>query len=237
MEGWTPTATPRLRVRERRIMRVPPPSACSATTSPPFDSATCRTIASPSPEPGVQQARTRRGRRGSRRSIGRSSSAMPAVHTDHRRVPSRRSTSTAPAGWAPLRGVLEQVVDVPLDRRRHAVDEGLVEFVRELDAGSVALRPLTTAAVTWSSRTSSGSRVCCPPARARSARRSASSSLRSLDDVRELPLPLFRGHVGRPRAPRCSCAGSSAASAARASRRPRAAAARAQTPPAPRASC
>ena len=33
-------------------MRVPPPSACSATTSPPCDSATWRTIASPRPEPG-----------------------------------------------------------------------------------------------------------------------------------------------------------------------------------------
>ena len=35
------------------VIRVPPPSACSATTFPPCVSATCRTIASPSPDPGM----------------------------------------------------------------------------------------------------------------------------------------------------------------------------------------
>lgn len=40
----------------RRLMRVPPPSAASARTSPPWAKATWRTIASPSPDPGMPRA-------------------------------------------------------------------------------------------------------------------------------------------------------------------------------------
>lgn len=48
-------ATRSARASERRI-RVPPPGARSALTRPPCWSATCRTIASPSPEPGRPRA-------------------------------------------------------------------------------------------------------------------------------------------------------------------------------------
>ena len=42
--------------RSRSVIRVPPPAARSATTSPPWVSATWRTIASPRPDPGMPRA-------------------------------------------------------------------------------------------------------------------------------------------------------------------------------------
>ena len=179
-------------------MRVPPPSACSATTSPPCDSATWRTIASPSPEPGMP---------------ARGAGAIEAVEDvgqvlvgDARTVVSHRQPSVAhrdldlAAGRAPLRRVVEQV------RRPHArASRGRPG--RSPARGRRCRRPRGGSAGRARPRPRRGGRAERPPARrssappapARSAPRSRSSSHRAAPrrpraDARDPP----EGACGRP---------------------------------------
>ena len=98
--GHGVTEAPRLTVGSSRTNSAPPPGALAAWTLPPCCSATWRTIASPSPEPG-RRARRRRGRSGRRRAAGRSGStpgpwsrtrSAPAVHRAPRPAAGRAST-------------------------------------------------------------------------------------------------------------------------------------------------
>ena len=125
---------------QRRRISVPPPGAGSALIAPPCCAATCRTIARPSPEPGVRGPR-RRGRSGRRRAAG------PRRRCRARgRGPSARSPCSAdldgPFGRAVLDGVVDQVVDGALQPRRHARHDRGPSASSKGDRGERACAPL-----------------------------------------------------------------------------------------------
>ena len=106
-------------------MRVPPPSAASATTWPPCDSATCRTIARPSPEPGQPARRARAVE--AVEDVREVLLVDPGAVVAHHDLPVFDGDLDLAVGRAPLGGVVEEVRDRPLDARRNAVDERLLE--------------------------------------------------------------------------------------------------------------
>ena len=161
-------------------MSVPPPSARSATTLPPCDSATWRTIASPSPEPGRPRA--------ARRAVEAVEDVREVLVGDPRAVVAhgdlavaRPSTSTCPPGGLHFAALSSRFDDRALDRGRRrrgrATPRGRS---RTSTAGRLRRARSTASAATRSSRTSSGPR----PARC-SSRASSTSS------------PIERRHLAR----------------------------------------
>ena len=207
---------------------VPPPSARSARTVPPWASATCCTIARSGPDPAVPRP-SAPGRSG-RRPSGRSSSAIPGpwsrtVTSPFR--PPRRGDLAAPAGS--IRRVVEQI---PTARSSALGPPRTSDWggpVVKSTPGLFRFARSTASAATRSRRTSSEA----PAGPRRAPARQLGDERRHLASARRGRRAGARARrwiaVVRVRAPRCSFAGWSAACAARARRRRRAGAGRRPT--------
>ena len=117
-------------------MRVPPPSARSTTTWPPWVSATWRDDREA--EAGARLAASRAGAVEAVEDEGQVLFVDSGAVVAHGDLAVADADLDLAARRAPLRGVVEQVRDGALDRRGAPVDERLLEVRRECDAGPVA---------------------------------------------------------------------------------------------------
>ena len=154
-------------------MSVPPPAAASAVTLPPCWTATWRTIARPSPEPGL---------------AARLGAAVEAVE-DVRQIlggdPGPWSRTVEPpavqahlhglARWAVLDRVVDQVADGSLQARGHAGDERRLELQSSSGVAGVRRRARSATSLTSTSRRTSSASARGSSPRARSIRSFISS--------------------------------------------------------------
>ena len=117
-------------------MRAPPPFARSATTVPPCDSATCRTIARPSPEPG--RPRAAGGAVEAVEHIGQVGVRDAGTVIAHAHLAVAHPDLDLAARGAPLGGVVEQVRDGPVETARHSLHEARLQLREEHLVGGVA---------------------------------------------------------------------------------------------------
>ncbi len=136
----------------RRRSSAPPPARPSACTVPPCASATRRTIASPSPEPGSSRAVAERKKRS--KTCGRSLGVDPGAAVGDRDLAFGRDADLdLAARGAPLDRVVEQVGDGPLERALDPVHRDGVA-VSSIRTVVVRVRARSTAASTRRSRRS-----------------------------------------------------------------------------------
>ena len=206
------------------MKRAPPPSARPAEALPPCVSATWRTIASPSPEPGRPRARGR---------------AVEAVEEPLAVLVGDPRPAIAHRHGAVCDGDLDRLARAPADRVLEQIDDRTVE-ARRRPRTSVGSRLRTKSPPGFSgervprsgdelsSRTSSSSSARSP-SRASSTRSptSAVSSSSCCDDVLDHACTLpWRRRLRAARGARCSYGCSSGESATRETRRRRGSAAR-----------
>ena len=117
-------------------MRAPPPFARSATTVPPCDSATCRTIARPSPNPGRPRAAGRAVE--AVEHIGEVGVRDAGAVVAHAHLAVAHADLDLAARRAPLGGVVEQVRDRAVEAARHSLDEARLELGEEHLVGGMA---------------------------------------------------------------------------------------------------
>ena len=176
-------------MRARRRRRAP------RATVPPCDSATWRTIARPSPEPGMPRASRRavEAVEDVREVLVGDAGPVVADRSPRRRA---RATSTAPPGGAPLGGVVEQVRDRAVEPVRRRRGRPTPRARSRTSTSGAWRRARSTASATRRSRRTSSTSSCGLAVAGEVDERRATSAVSSSSwsiDVGEQPLALVLG--------------------------------------------